>query len=215
MLNHILQSILDLLFPQRCPGCNRVEHGMCRQCLAQLTVYTGSVRAVPGITATSIAYVYHGPLRHAIHQLKYRHRQQVAQDLGELLTPFVLPHAHAVDAVVPVPMHAARRAERGFNQAELIAATVARNAHIACINDGLVRVRATGQQAKLNARERQTNMDGAFRWHLASAPPARVLIVDDVLTTGATMSACALALRQAGCREVYGLALARSKPDYA
>lgn len=215
MLTQLYHAVLDLLFPERCPGCGHFESGICRQCRGKLTVYTSSIRSVPGIDAISVAYVYSGPLRRAIHQLKYRRRPRVAHQLGELLAPFALPHSRSIDAVLPVPMHATRRAERGFNQAELIAKAVAQNTSLVCVSDGLVRVRATGQQVKLNARERQTNMDGAFAWQSSSPPPSRALIIDDVLTTGATMSACALALRDAGCREIYGLALARSRPDLA
>lgn len=215
MFNQLIQPILDLLFPERCPGCGNFDSGMCRQCRAQLAVYTESIGVIPALDAVSVAYVYQGPLRHAIHQLKYRRRPRVARQLGELLIPFAFPHARAVDAILPVPMHAVRRAERGFNQAELIAAAVARGTSLVCMPDGLVRVRATGQQVKLNAHERQANMAGAFRWQPTTPPPSRILIIDDVLTTGATMSACGLALREAGCREIYGLALARSRLDFA
>jgi ComF family protein len=118
----------------------------------------------------------------------------------------------AIDSVLPVPLHCDRLAERGFNQAEALAREVANTLRLPLIADGLARVRMTEQQARLDARARAENMRGAFRWQ-GAAPPRRILLVDDVLTTGATMGACAEALRAAGAEMVYGLALARSRND--
>lgn len=212
MFHNLLNSLLELLFPDRCAGCKRTGALLCARCRDVLNIYTGTVRRLPALDGVSIAYVYQGPLRDAIHQLKYRRRRRMAGPLGELLVPFARPHAATLDAIIPIPMHAARYAERGFNQAELIAQTVAAGVQIPCLGSSITRVRATAQQAKLNAQERQQNMRGAFAWK-GGTPPARVLLIDDVLTTGATMDACAQTLREAGSREVYGLALARSRPD--
>jgi len=101
-------------------------------------------------------------------------------------------------------------AERGFNQAELLAREVARATGLPLIVGPLVRIRATRQQALLDITGRIENVTGAFVWR-GPPPPARVALVDDVLTTGATVNACAQAVRAGGARDVYALALARSR----
>ena len=207
----LLESLLTLLFPDHCVSCRRHGTLLCKQCCNGLELYTEQLHILPGLDGVSIAYVYRDTLRTAIHQLKYRRRRRVAKPLGELLTPLAQPHSASIDALQPIPMHAARRAERGFNQAELIAQSLGATLGKPCLVRGLERVRATGQQVRLNAHERRENMRDAFAWQATAPPPARILLVDDVLTTGATMSACAVALREAGCREVYGIALARSR----
>jgi predicted amidophosphoribosyltransferase len=108
-----------------------------------------------------------------------------------------------------VPLHAGRLAERGFNQSEELAARLARRTGLPLV-PGLLRCRDTGHQASLGRRARQGNVEGAFVWAVPAPPPARVLLVDDVLTTGATLAACADALRAAGTREVRAIAIARS-----
>lgn len=207
----LLESLLALLFPERCAGCKRTGALLCTHCRSAIELYTDTLNALPGVDGVSIAYVYRDPLRTAIHQLKYRRRRRVAQPLGELLAPIAAPHIANIDAIQAIPMHAARLNERGFNQADLIARALGAAIKLPCLARGLVRVRATEQQVHLNAQERRENMRDAFAWRNPAPPPARVLLIDDVLTTGATMSACALALREAGCREIYGIALARSR----
>jgi predicted amidophosphoribosyltransferase len=104
-------------------------------------------------------------------------------------------------------------AERGYNQSELLAAQVAAATGLPMVRSGLERVRATEQQAKMTSgTARQHNMRGAFVWRGPAPPPRRALLIDDVFTTGATLAACADALRAAGAHEIRALALARSRP---
>jgi ComF family protein len=207
----LLESLLTLLFPDRCAACERPGALLCGDCRAALAPYPQDNTWLPeAISAVRIAFVFGGPLRKAVHTLKYRAGRRVAEPLGQLMGEYLGSNPVWIDALIPIPLHAGRLAERGFNQAELLARAVARTTGSALINDGIVRIRATGQQAHLDARARRENMRGAFAWQGRSAPPRRVLLVDDVLTTGATMSACAQVLREAGAEEVYGLALARS-----
>ncbi|HEU5102929.1 MAG TPA: ComF family protein [Roseiflexaceae bacterium] len=211
----LLDSILALLFPDRCAGCAGFGSLFCASCRATLAPYPGAVRQMPaGLSDLRIAYIFQSPLREAVHQLKYRKRQRVAQPLGQLMAEHIVARPVAADAVLAIPLHARRLAERGFNQAEALAREIARLLDLPLLDTGLVRVRATEQQARLDARARAENMREAFAWR-GSPPPSRLLLVDDVLTTGATMGACAVALRDAGARDVYGLALARSRPDMA
>jgi ComF family protein len=167
-----------------------------------------------GLADMRIAYIFQSPLREAVHQLKYRRVRRIAEPLGKLMAEHLIAHPVAIDAVVAIPLHGTRLAERGFNQAHVLASEVANLLDLPLIDVGLKRVRATEQQAHLDARARAENMRDAFAWE-GAAPPRRLLLVDDVLTTGATMGACAIALRSAGAEAVHGMALARSRPDLA
>ena len=187
----------------------------CLNCHAALVPYPGTLRRMPaGLADMRIAYIFQSPLREAVHQLKYRRVRRVAGPLGALMAEHVIAQPVAVDAVLAIPLHSKRLAERGFNQAEALAREIANLLDLPLIDTGLARVRATEQQAHLDARARAENMRDAFAWR-GTAPPRRLLLVDDVLTTGATMGACAIVLRDAGAEAVHGLALARSRPDLA
>lgn len=165
-------------------------------------------------------------MRAAIHALKYGGRPAVARPLATLLTDVGgrrLPWPRdcgagmsprdLIDAIVPVPLHRARLAERGFNQAELLAAPCARQWELPFLTRALVRTRPTRPQTELDPAARRTNVAGAF----AVARPRevagrRLLVVDDVLTTGATAVAVARTLREGGAAAVGVLVLARVPP---
>jgi ComF family protein len=211
------ESILDLLFPDRCVGCGRFQSLLCPSCVAKLRpgshngrLRTGNHIYAPLLDDALVAFVFESPLREAIHALKYQRKRRIAVLLGDLLATYLRSHplpTH-VDALIPVPLHPRRLTERGFNQSELLAQRLAQLSGIPLLTVGLVRSRDTRQQVGLDAHERHENVKGAFSWQRRKPPPARVLLIDDVLTTGATMDACAYALRAAGAHEIYALALA-------
>jgi ComF family protein len=203
---------LPLLVEPGCRVCGRAFVGLpadyaCDACR----------RTPPPFAYARAVAAYRDGMREAIHALKYGGRRAVAPPLAGLLAaagPPLLPAATGAeapfDAVVPVPLHPARLAERGFNQAELLAAPCARRWARPLLTRALVRVRATRPQTELDGAARRENVAGAF----AVARPAEVagrhlLLVDDVLTTGATASAAARALRRNGAASVGVLALAR------
>lgn len=149
---------------------------------------------------------YEGVLRELIHLYKYAGMRPLAAPLGELLGA-ALPRDERFDVVVPVPLHWRRRWSRGFNQSELLARLTAKRCGVP-MRAALRRMRATDAQAGLSNSRRRRNVAGAFRAR-ESLAGKRVLLVDDVMTTGATASACAAALKRAGARSVALLALAR------
>jgi ComF family protein len=115
------------------------------------------------------------------------------------------------DVIVPVPLHPDREAERGYNQAGLLARALAEQVGLPIREDGLMRVRATSPQVTLNAKERQSNVAGAFRVGKGHIAGKRVLLIDDVCTTGATIEACAQALKAEGAQSAWGLTVARGR----
>ncbi len=132
----------------------------------------------------------------------------LARPLGRMIAS-ALPLDEVVDIVIPVPMHWTRRWSRGFNQAERLARRVARARHVPVVA-GLARVKRTPPQAGLTHSERQRNMQSVFvARHAKRLAGRRVLLIDDVFTTGATAGACAVALKEAGARSVVLLTLAR------
>lgn len=211
MLTHIVDKLLSLIFPDRCAGCKSMGALLCVHCRAALQPYPVD-KLLDAFDAVEVAHIFGGALRPAIHELKYHKRRRMSAPLGELLVDHLRAHPLPTDVLLPVPLHKERLSERGFNQSELLAHHVARASGLPVLTHGLVRVRATGQQAHLDARARRENMRDAFAWTDSTPPPARILILDDVLTTGSTITACAQALRAAGAVEVRALALARSRP---
>lgn len=173
--------------------------GVCGPCAIRRPAYA---------YARSAGY-YEGTLREALHAFKFGGKTALARVLADLAIEHGLRgHSRRTDLVVPVPLHRSRRRERGFNQAGLLAARIARAQGVPCRPRLLWRSRATAPQTDLSAAERRRNVRGAF----AASPRVRgrhVLVVDDVLTTGATVSECARALGLAGAASVGVLTVAR------
>jgi ComF family protein len=147
------------------------------------------------------------PLARAVRALKFRGHRAVARTLGEAMARVLPPGPH--DLVIPVPLHVSRLRERGYNQAVLLGRALARVTGLRLVPDGLARRRPTPPQADLDATARRLNVRSAF----VASPRlagAVVVLVDDVLTTGATADACARALRAAGARRVSVLTVGRT-----
>ena len=150
---------------------------------------------------------YEGAGKALVHALKYRGYTRVVEKVAAPLMLGVLDGSMRFDAVVPVPLHRSRLRKRGFNQAKLLARGVASRIN-APVSDTLEVVRSTRDQVELSAAGRRANVAGAYS---ARGPVAgRILLVDDVFTTGATMSACARTLLQAGAGEAHALSLCRT-----
>jgi ComF family protein len=171
-------------------------HHACARCRRQKRV----------IALTRAIGAYDGTLRSIIHAFKYDGRRSLAAKLGELMRIRGADAVHGAEAAVPVPLHPARRRERGFDQA----ADLARHVGLPVIH-GLRRTRPTAVQAGLPAAQRHGNVRGAFtlRAQAGLLLGCTVVLIDDVSTTGATLEACARALAAAGVREVRALTAAR------
>jgi ComF family protein len=149
-------------------------------------------------------------VRQAVHQLKYQNLRALAAPLGDFLAEFLETSDIAADVIVPVPLHSKRLRERGYNQSALLARKLGKGAGLPVVEGCLERVKATLPQARTTAvAERQQNMAGAFACRSERLKDRRVLLVDDVATSGATLDAAAAALKAGGAASVWGLTLAR------
>jgi ComF family protein len=152
-------------------------------------------------------------LQGIIHLFKYRYRRSLAGPLARSLVSVMRRDRRfdAMEAILPVPLHTAKARSRGYNQSELIAVHLARTMDLELIREGLLRIRNTPSQSGLDLAQREINVRGAFAVKGPRAVAGRRLILtDDVLTTGATVDACAEALLHAGAEEVCVLTVART-----
>jgi ComF family protein len=217
----VLDRILDAVFPKRCAGCGSGPWPFCRRCRDRLVPLgrprcercgAPSPRAAAAcrhcppetIAGARSAFLFDGPARSAVHRLKFAGWRPVAEALGAAMAASWDLEA---DAVTWVPLSRRRRADRGFDQALALARVVARRLDLPLM-PLLRRVADGGQQARRGGSERRRAVRGAFE--ARDRASARVVLVDDVLTTGATASACAEALVAAGAREVFVLTAARA-----
>jgi ComF family protein len=205
----LARSLGALLFPRECAACPSPAgsaSAFCRACGEPIAYPDDLLGGVPLASAGR----YAPPLSIAIARLKFEERSDLVGPLAGLLVPALRPLAlTAGDAFVPVPLHRARLVERGYNQAALLARALARATGASFAPRVLERTRRTEQQALLGREARRDNVSDAFvvrrRW-----TGGRVVLVDDVVTTGATALACIEALRAQDAEPIFVLALARA-----
>lgn len=169
-------------------------------------------REMPAFDAARSAVRYEGAVGAALRDLKYNNAVWIARDLAALLFACVRAEYSdmAFDCISAVPLHPARRRARGFNQSALLGAALARRMHCPFIERAGRRIRPTTTQTGLTAPQRAANVCGAFRTGLfARLKGKRILLVDDVMTTGATVNACASALKMGGAASVHVVTVAR------
>jgi len=238
LLQRAWSAAADRIWPRNCPGCgkacDRPGHHVCSACQALLPwmetgghcTVCGVVSAVdthdfvcdacradpPAYDRARAAFRFAEPVRQMILDFKFARAVHLAEDLAEALAGAARTwlEAEAVDLVVPVPLHPNRFRERGYNQSALLAEPLAERLDRRFDLTSLVRVRDTPHQSRLDAKERRANLRGAFSCRGAYVRGRTVLLVDDVATTGTTLSACAEALKRAGAARVWCLTLARA-----
>mgnify|MGYP002144316179 FL=1 len=201
ILCHACAADLPRLPPERCPNCALpTPHGaICGRCLAH----------PPHYDATQSAFSYDFPLDRLVQSLKYSHRLALAGFLGHQIA--VLAKEVEADLIVPMPLHAKRLRERGFNQALELARPVGRATGLPIDTTSCQRIRHTPAQAALPWRERVKNIRGAFHC-TTDFSGKRLLLVDDVMTTGASIDECARTLKLHGAARVSALVVARALP---
>lgn len=222
--------VLELIFPKKCVGCGHEGNWFCAECMNQVVLvqaptcpqcnrltpkgqYCRGCRSRFSLTGIYIAAHYReGPLKEAIHNFKYNRIKGLVMPLSELMMMRLSAGFPTGDLVLTcVPLHSSRLAERGFNQAELLARELAKNFGIDFYPQMLIRKRKTKPQVEFSGDERRKNIVGAFQAgrDVDKAKNQTVLIVDDISTTGATLNECAKVLRKAGAHQVWGVVIAK------
>jgi len=219
---------IDLLFPKWCVGCGKEGDLLCSSCQRSLPQIMPPLCPQCGkpqpsgilcprcvswqaeIDGIRSPFRFVGVMRQAIHQLKYRSVRALAAPLAKLLRDYLITNPMPAEVLVSVPLHRKRLRERGYNQASLLAQELGKLVSLPVVDDCLFRQRHAPPQARTSTvEERQSNVANAFTCHDHRLQGKRVLLIDDVSTSGATLNACATALKAAGAISVWGLTLAK------
>ncbi len=231
-LYRLFWNAVDLLYPPVCGGCGEKGQRWCKLCADSVSLLSLRICEVCGLPllkegkcnscqAEHPAYqemrswaIFEGPVRKALHRMKYR------QDLGlgDVLAVGMLAYVDTlkwdIDIVVPVPLGKKRFKERGYNQVSLIARPMALAKGWKYLPRSLQRQKETRSQVGLSVNERKENVHDAFIANEREVAGKSVLVLDDVSTTGATLNSCAQALARSGARQVYALTIARALPRH-
>ena len=219
---------VDFLFPKWCVGCGKEGELICYSCRRLLT------RIIPplcprcgkpqssGILCPSCVdwpakidgirspFKFEGVMREAIHQLKYRNLRALVAPLAKLLQDYLNANPLPGEVLVPVPLHQKRLKERGYNQSNLLARELGKLINLPVVDECLVRQRHSPPQARTSTLdERRSNIADAFTCIDHTLKDKQILLIDDVSTSGATLDACAAALKASGTTSVWGLVVAR------
>ena len=232
----MLNNILNILFPETCPTCAGRSHNhsiapFCRECWQSLAPYNGPkcqrcgkplvsdisimcgecINDEPAFISADSFGLYDGSLKKAINLLKYHGVKRLSGPLSDLFSGLHLP---GVDAVVPVPLHQKRLRQREYNQSALIAYNIAKRIECNLVADSLTKIKDTPQQVGLSSKNRRKNIKNAFDVkHKNSVKGKKILLIDDVITTGATIRECSRILKKAGAHSIYALGLAHGITD--
>jgi len=229
-LQRWLEAGVDLVFPPLCAGCGTPGVEWCAECDGRLArilapVCTRCGRPVgrgpvcpdcrrKALPLEARAYAeYSGPLVPALLQMKYRPNRRLGGVMSGWLMELVSREAWSVDLVTAVPLSSRRQAVRGYNQSDLIAHKLSDRLGIQFSSEALSRIRDTRSQVGLDPLARAINVRGAFSANKNLVEGRRILIVDDLFTTGATLAACHAALSSAGAQRAYGISVGRARAN--
>jgi len=217
----------ELLFPSCCVGCGKDGAFLCMSCrrslpqlMPPLCIKCGNSLSWDGCCTSCLRWElridgirspfrYEGIVREAILQLKYHHLRAIARELAQPLAEYLMRMSLPGDVIFPVPLHPRRLRARGYNQSALLAKELGKMVGLPIEEGILWRCIDTPPQARSDGETRRNNVIGAFRCNEKEVESRSVIVLDDVCTTGATLSACAETLQVAGVASVWGVALAR------
>ncbi len=224
--------LLELIFPRRCPVCDRVQplgDRICPTCAEQLRGINSpycckcgkpieDTRAEYCTDCTEYSHEYkqgralyeYRTIRRSLYRFKYKGRQEYAEVYGELLAVHMeeIVRRWKPDALIPVPLHRTKKRSRGYNQAELLAVTMGKHLNIPVDTKIIRRIKKTIPQKRLNRQMRQNNLKKAFKIDRNDVKLSTIIIIDDIYTTGSTVDAVAAVLREAGIENIYFITLA-------
>lgn len=231
-IQRLVSIVADIAFPNVCLVCGEPlggsERHVCAECWKRLTPVTmddtlykqelNRLAKSSSHSALVCAYLFekHRGMQELIHDVKYRGFTELGKELGRRVGAVAIERYVSADAVVPMPLHATRVRERGYNQADAVAEGIAEALGIPVYRNALERVRDTKSQTRLNIEERERNMKGAFKVPKEAVPLIKgktVLLADDIITTGATMNAAGKALLRAGASAIIAASVALAGKD--
>jgi competence protein ComFC len=221
-------AALDLVFPRFCVGCRRAGNYICENCLSSLPYIEPPTCKLCGepqpgeglcfncskwqadIDGIRAPFRFEGTIREAVHRLKYNNLRAIAGSLAKLMAKYLDRYPIPADLLIPVPLHPKRLRERGYNQSALLARHIGKIGNLPVDETSLVRELFMLPQARTaNVQARRANVTGGFTCLNDKIRDKQILLIDDVTTSGATLNACATALKAGGAKEVRGLSLAK------
>ncbi len=228
-IQHFLWKIIDWVYPPRCAGCGEMNHRWCQKCHSDVILidphqscptcsypHASQINCpdcknlTPKFSALRSFALYKDPIRKAVHRLKYESDIGLAEVLAMYLAEVIVRTDWQIDLVTAVPLSGHRMRQRGYNQSALLARNLAWLLNLPFSARALIRIKETQVQVGLDSRQRKLNVDKAFLANPKFCAQKSILVVDDVATTGATLSSCAQALISASSRQVYAVTLARA-----
>ncbi len=230
-LYHSFWSALDLVFPPSCGGCGKIGSRWCVDCQKRVVILHGSLCEICGVPVEEAVIctacqsdrphfralrawaIFGEPVQTALHKLKYRSDVSLGDALASQMITFVRELNWPIDLIVPVPLGKNRLKERGYNQVGMIAKPLAMALNVQYAPQELKRSKETRSQVGLTKNERKENVSKAFQGGMGVGQK-NVLVMDDVSTTGSTLSSSAEALYASGAKEVYALTVARALPHH-
>lgn len=216
-----IKSISSLLFPTKnlCYLCKETKESLsdyiCRDCLKLLEIIHREVKLdSPFIKSVYYTLIYNRYMREIVADYKFNNKSYLHKPLGMLMLRTIDERdiSKDIDLIIYVPSHRRKEAKRGYNQSELLATFIGKKLEIEVSHNKLIKIKHTRDQNKLNRFERQKNLLGSFKLKNGEElRDKRILLIDDIITTGSTMEECSRVLINNGVREVMGLALTSSK----
>jgi ComF family protein len=228
LTGQLQEKVVDFFFPRRCVGCGKMGDFLCTSCRQKLSRLlppfcqkcgkpesSGPLCATcwgwhSQITGIRSPFRFEGIIRQAIHELKYNNLKAISSCLAILIADYLRDNPIQGEVLVAVPLHPRRLQQRGYNQSGLLARELGRLITLPVVEDSLYRLKDSSPQARADAVEdRWKNVKDAFACRDNKLRKRHIILIDDVCTSGATLEACATALKVAGAFSVWGLTLAR------
>jgi len=214
ILSSFYHDIVNIIFPNNCAICNQLvaenQNCICTRCFSNfkptgLENWIDNLRIAAGIDAVYSAWFATGSVKDIIYSIKYHNQPRLGEELGRRIAAEIpIDELDEIDTITAVPLNSTRKRERGYNQSEWICRGLSKAWGIPYQNNLIKRIKYTHTQTDLNAKERKENMTNAFSFR-REVDSLSVVIVDDVITTGATLSACAVEIRRSGAKKVTGV----------
>ncbi len=226
MLYTKIKAIFDFFLPRFCISCKTElsinEEIICERCFERVEIvtierieaeYERKFANEKVVSDFHSAFVFHEgqEIQKLIHSLKYDKNYKVGNFLGKITAELLIDKITSwnCDIIIPIPLHSLRKADRGFNQAKEIAMGISKHTNIPMKSNILKRIRFTKTQTKLNLKERKENIEGAFKLNdIKIIEGENIILIDDVITTGATIAECAKILQAGGANNIYALSAA-------